>query len=109
MKTIKTLIPQFEKSTFAPCQIGTQNIFKNFLKCEQWSESVRQLLSVLSYATDVFFFCYFVVGSCDQALGMKDGSIADSQITASSYAMGGEPHEGRLNGNKTWIPYGQLA
>ena len=40
---------------------------------------------------------------------MKDGSIADSQITASSYALGGEPHEGRLNGNKTWIPYGQLA
>ena len=40
---------------------------------------------------------------------MTDGSIADSQITASSYAMGGKPHEGRLNGNKTWIPYGQLA
>ena len=40
---------------------------------------------------------------------MTDGSIADSQITASSYDMGGEPHEGRLNGNKAWIPYGQLA
>ena len=55
------------------------------------------------------FFFFFVVGSCDQALGMTDGSIADSQITASSYDMGGEPHEGRLNGNKAWIPYGQLA
>ena len=56
-----------------------------------------------------FFFFFFVVGSCDHALGMTDGSIADSQITASSYAVGGEPHEGRLNGNKTWIPHGQLA
>ena len=56
-----------------------------------------------------FLFLLFVVGSCDHALGLTDGSIADSQITASSYAMGGEPHEGRLNGNKTWIPHGQLA
>ena len=55
------------------------------------------------------FYFFFVVGSCDQALGMTDGSIADSEITASSYAMGGEPHKGRLNGNKAWIPYGQLA
>ena len=63
-----------------------------------------------SMAMSLFFsFFFFVVGSCDQALGMTDGSIADSQITASSYAMGGEPQEGRLNGNKAWIPYGQLA
>ena len=62
-----------------------------------------------SIAMSLFFSFFFVVGSCDQALGMTDGSIADSQITASSYAMGGEPHEGRLNGNKAWIPYGQLA
>ena len=40
---------------------------------------------------------------------MKDRNIADSQITASSYAVGGEPHGGRLSGNKSWIPYGQLA
>ena len=62
-----------------------------------------------SIAMPFFVFCFFVVGSCDHALGMTDGSIADSQIMASSYAVGGEPHEGRLNGNKAWIPYGQLA
>ena len=40
---------------------------------------------------------------------MEDGSIDNAQITASSYATGGEPHEGRMGGAKAWIPHGLLA
>jgi len=47
--------------------------------------------------------------SCDAALGLEDGSIANEQITASSYASGAEPSKGRLSGDKAWIPYGLLS
>lgn len=52
---------------------------------------------------------YVPLGSCDGALGMIDGSLANGQITASSYAIGGEPNKGRLNGANAWIPLGKLS
>lgn len=40
---------------------------------------------------------------------MQDKSIKDSEIIASSFSSGGEPHQARLGGSKAWIPRGQLA
>ena len=39
---------------------------------------------------------------------MQAGSIKNNQITASSYAAGGEPHEGRMGGNG-WVPHEGLS
>ena len=57
------------------------------------------------------FVCLFfsVGGSCDEPLGMKDGSITNAQITASSHSVDGEPFEARLDGDNAWIPWMMLS
>ena len=59
-----------------------------------------------------FCFCLFVFsveGSCDEPLGMTDGSITNAQITASSHSTDGEPFEARLDGDNAWIPWMMLS
>ena len=59
-----------------------------------------------------FCFCLFVFsveGSCDERLGMTDGSITNAQITASSHSTDGEPFEARLDGDNAWIPWMMLS
>ncbi|XP_068712006.1 uncharacterized protein [Montipora foliosa] len=55
----------------------------------------------------VHFKYYVKQSSCDDALGMEARSISNDQITASSYANGAPPHEGRMGG-KGWVPHGEL-
>lgn len=45
----------------------------------------------------------------DQPLGMEDGSIQDSFITASSWKGGQEPYKGRFNGPTGWCANLQIA
>ena len=40
---------------------------------------------------------------------MKDGSITNAQITASSHSVDGEPFEARLDGDNAWIPWMMLS
>ncbi|XP_031575508.1 uncharacterized protein LOC116309071 [Actinia tenebrosa] len=47
---------------------------------------------------------------CDeQPLGMEDGSIQDSSITASSWKSGLEPYKGRFNGGTGWCANSRSA
>lgn len=66
------------------------------------------MLLALKYVTYWFHFYFHTDSTCDEALGMTDGSIENDQIVASSYSVGSEPHEGRLGGN-AWIPHGELS
>ncbi|XP_062868150.1 macrophage mannose receptor 1 [Trichomycterus rosablanca] len=50
-----------------------------------------------------------VVYSCEQdvcvrGLGMEDGNITDTMLSASSYTSGKGPTDARLNGNSCWMP-----
>ena len=40
---------------------------------------------------------------------MEGDSIADAQITGSSYSPEREPHKARLNHQGAWMPNGALA
>ncbi|XP_066502466.1 lymphocyte antigen 75, partial [Hoplias malabaricus] len=52
-----------------------------------------------------------VIYSCEQdvcvrGLGMEDGNITDSMLSASSNINGKEPTQARLNGDSCWMPSG---
>ena len=64
--------------------------------------------SALKICNLLVSFFFHTDSTCDEALGMTDGSIKNDQIAASSYLVGSEPHEGRLGGN-AWIPDGELS
>lgn len=43
---------------------------------------------------------------CLHGLGVEDGNITNSQISASSSTGGNTPDKARLNGNSCWMPSG---
>uniref|UniRef100_A0A3B5JZX9 F5/8 type C domain-containing protein n=1 Tax=Takifugu rubripes TaxID=31033 RepID=A0A3B5JZX9_TAKRU len=43
---------------------------------------------------------------CLHGLGVEDGNITDSQLSASSSIGGNTPDKARLNGNSCWMPSG---
>lgn len=41
---------------------------------------------------------------CVRGLGVEDGNITNSMLSASSSLSGKGPDKGRLNGNSCWMP-----
>ena len=70
-----------------------------------WEASALPLRQPCSpYRISLFYAYFFSFLDCVERLGMENGDIKDSQITASSSRTGDLPEYGRLNNKKQWCP-----
>lgn len=51
-------------------------------------------------------FVFFVSQVCLHGLGVEDGNITNSQLSASSSVNPFTPDKARLNGDSCWVPSG---
>lgn len=51
-------------------------------------------------------FVFFVSQVCLHGLGVEDGNITNSQLSASSSVNSFTPDKARLNGDSCWMPSG---
>lgn len=49
---------------------------------------------------------FFVWSVCLHGLGVEDGNVTDSQLSASSSTGSFTPSKARLNGKSCWMPSG---
>ncbi|XP_007252805.3 macrophage mannose receptor 1 [Astyanax mexicanus] len=70
--------------------------------CFVFANTDNDICPSVSKYMEVVYSCEQSV--CVQGLGVEDGTITDSMLSASSSMSGKEPSKGRLNGDSCWMP-----
>ncbi|XP_024917706.1 macrophage mannose receptor 1 isoform X1 [Cynoglossus semilaevis] len=97
-----------------PCSAGTctvdgvlpliRKICDNRRFCFAYAHVDQDPCPTVSKYLEIVYSCEQEV--CLHGLGVEDGLVTDSQLTASSSTGGFTPDKARLNGNSCWMPSG---